>query len=268
MKKTVTLRRKELMGHLPKEVRVSAKTKLGSIYVGRQPLRGVEGKEEKELLDGLLDVGPDHNDFVKHAKKFWSELSLSIPFEGINLDVSTDENGKPFNTEDYLKYKFALKHPHVALNKENMNSTHRFYIHDTNRDLIKKNNEIQVRKDADKEFIKVTADDKKMTRILRILSTDRNPDKLTLLQKENALYDLKNKNPKKFFKVATDKNLEVKAEIEEMVSAGVLRRIGNQVVYLDEVIGESLEDAVVYLKNKKNSGTLTILRVKLKEAVV
>jgi hypothetical protein len=268
MKKTVVLRRKELMGHLPKEVRVSAKTKLGSIYVGRQPLRGVEGQEEKDLLDGILDVGPDHNDFVRHAKKFWSELSLSIPFEGITLDVSTDEDDKPFNTEDYLKYKFALKHPHVALNKENMNSTHRFYIHDTTRDLIKKNNEIQVRKDADKEFIKVASDDKKMTRLLRILSTDRNPDKMTLLQKENSLYDLKNKDPKQFFKVATDKNLEVKAEIEEMVSAGVLRRIGNQVVYLDEVIGETMEDTVVYLKNKKNSGTLTILRVKLKEAIV
>ena len=268
MKKTVVLRRKELMGHLPKEVRVSAKTKLGSIYIGRQPLRGVEGEEEKKLLDGLLDVGPDHSDFVKHAKKFWAELSLTIPFEGIELDVSKDDDDMPYNKEDYLKYKFAIKHPQVALNKEDMTSAQRFYIHDTTRDLIKKNNEIQIRKDADKEFIKVTADDKAMTRILRLLSTDRNPDKMTLLQKENTLYDLKNRNPKKFFKIATDKNLEVKAEIEEMVSAGVLRRIGNQVVYLDEVIGETLEDAVVYLKNKKNSGTLTILRVKLKEAIV
>jgi hypothetical protein len=266
--KKVALRRKELMNHLPKEVRLSAKTKLGSIYVGRQPLRGVEGKEEEEMLTGILDVGPAHADWHKHAKKFWSELTISIPFEGVDLDVSTDENGKPFNREDFLKYKFALKHPQVALNKSDMSSKHRFYIHDATRDLIKKNNEIQVRKDADKEFIKVTSDDKKMSRILRILTIDRNPDKMTLLQKENALYELKNSDPKKFFKVATDTNLDVKAEIEELVSAGVLRRIGNQVVYLDEVIGETLEDSVVYLKNKKNSGTLTILRVKLKEAIV
>ena len=268
MKKEVILRRKELMNHLPKEVRVSAKTKLGSIYLGRQPLRGVEGKEEEELLTGVLDVKPDHDDWARQSKKFWSDMHISVPFEGVNLDISTDENGKPFNKEDYMKYKFAVKHPQVALNKNDMTSKHRLYIHDTTRDLIKKNNEIQVRKDADKEFIKVTADDKKMTRILRLLTTDRNPDKMTLLQKENALYDIKNSNPKRFFKIATDKNLEVKAEIEELVSAGVLRRIGNQVVYLDEVIGEDLDDAVVYLKNKKNSGTLTILRVKLKEAIV
>ena len=268
MKKEVVLRRKELMNHLPKEVRVSAKTNLGSVYVGRQPLRGAEGKEEVMLLDGILDVGPNHDDWVKHTKKFWANMSISVPFEGITLDVSTDESGMPFNKEDYMKYKFALKHPHVALNKGTMTSKHRFYIHDTVRDLIKKNNEIQIRKDADKEFIKVTSDEKRMTRILRILSTDTNPDKLTNLQKENRLYDLKNEDPQKFFKISTDANLEVKAEVEELVSAGVLRRIGNQVIYLDEVIGETLDDAVVYLKNKKNSGTLTILRVKLAEAII
>ena len=56
-----------------------------------------------------------------------------------------------------------------------------------------------------------------------------------------------------------------KAEIEEMVSAGVLRKIGNQVIFIDEVLGDTIDDTVVYLKDKKNSGKLTILRAKLKE---
>ena len=72
-------------------------------------------------------------------------------------------------------------------------------------------------------------------------------------------------NPKKFIRIAVDKNLELKAEIEEMVSAGVLRKIGNQVIFIDEVLGDTTEDAVVHLKDKKNSGKLTILRAKLKE---
>ena len=50
-----------------------------------------------------------------------------------------------------------------------------------------------------------------------------------------------------------------------MVSAGVLRRIGNQVIFIDEVLGDTMEDTVVHLKDKKNSGKLTILRAKLKE---
>ena len=103
-----------------------------------------------------------------------------------------------------------------------------------------------------------------MKRILRLMSNS-NPDRMSVEQIENALYEIKNKEPKKFIKITTDKNLELKAEIEEMVTAGVLRKIGNQVIFIDEVLGDTIEDTVVYLKDKKNSGKLTILRAKLKE---
>ena len=41
-----------------------------------------------------------------------------------------------------------------------------------------------------------------------------------------------------------------------MISAGVLRKIGNQVIFIDEVLGDTIEDTVVHLKDKKNSGKL------------
>jgi hypothetical protein len=267
MKKTVTIRRKELLGHLPKEVRVSAITKLGSIYVGRQPLKGVEGDEEKKFLNGVLDVSYDHVDWPKHIKRFWAEMSIKIPFEGVQLEVGLDDNGQPYNVDQYLKYRFAVKHPHVALNKEDLTGTNRFYIHDENKDILKKNADIQTRKDADKEFIKLSAEEKQMTRVLRLMS-DLNPDTLTREQKENTLYSLKEASPKKFTRIAKDKNLALKAEIEELVSAGILRKIGNQIIYIDDVLGETLADTIVYLKDKKNSSTLTVLRAKLKEAVI
>ena len=87
-------------------------------------------------------------------------------------------------------------------------------------------------------------------------------------QVENSLYELKNSDTKKFLKGAKDKNLEIKAEIEEMVTASVLRKIGNQIIFIDEVLGDTIDDAVVFLKDKKNSGTLTILRAKLKELAI
>ena len=91
---------------------------------------------------------------------------------------------------------------------------------------------------------------------------------MTEEQIENSLYELKNSNPSKFTRIAMDKNLELKSEIEEMVSTGVLRKIGNQVIFIDEVIGDTLEEAVIHLKDKKNSGKLTILRSKLKEVAL
>ena len=266
MEKVVFLRRKEIMNHLPKEVRAEAVTKLSSVYVNRQPLNPFTREDEKKYLDGILDVSPEHPDWPKYAKLFWAELTVPVGFTGVELDISKDSDGNPRKIMDFIKYHFAVKHPHVGLTKEEMDKTSqkRFYIHDTSRDVKVKNVQIQRKKDADKEFIKLSSDPKSMKRVLRILS-ESNPDRMTDEQVENALYELKSNSPVKFVKIATDKNLSLKAEIEELVSAGVLRKIGNQVIFIDEVIGDTTEDAVVYLKDKKNSGQLTIMRAKLKE---
>ena len=166
---------------------------------------------------------------------------------------------------NYIKYRFALIHPHVGTEGNLPSGRHRFYLVDPKKDVIDKNKLIQVRKDADREFIKLTDKEPKMDWVLRLMS-NANPARLSKVQKENELFELKEKEPKKFFEIVTDKNLELKAEIEEMVEFGVLRKIGNLLIFIDEVLGDTMDDTIVYLKNKKNSGTLTILRAKLKEA--
>ena len=105
-----------------------------------------------------------------------------------------------------------------------------------------------------------------MRHIVRLLSNSTNPETLTKEELENLLYELKNSEPAKFLKFATDKHLELKAEIEEMVSVEILRKIGNQIIYIDEILGETMKDAVIQLTDKKNSGKLMELRAKLKEA--
>tara|TARA_A100001201_G_scaffold127753_1_gene112602 strand:+ start:179 stop:991 length:813 start_codon:yes stop_codon:yes gene_type:complete len=266
MSKKVYLRRKDLEGHLPKAVRAEATMKLSSVYVNRQPLKGFSTADEKKFMQGILDVNPDHVDWPKHSKTFWAELTIPVGFTGVELEIGTEEDGTPISVMDYIKYNFALKHPHVALTKEEMDSdfSKRFYIQDLSREDKVKNNTIKLRKDADKEFIKVSSNLENMKRILRLMSNS-NPDRMTEDQVENALYEIKSKEPKRFIRIATDKNLELKAEIEHMVSAGVLRKIGNQVIFIDEVLGETIDDTVVHLKDKKNSGKLTLLRAKLKE---
>ena len=266
MSKKVTIRQKELLNHLPKGVRAEAIYKLSSVYVNRQPLKGFTAEEEKKYLNGILDVAPDHVEWPKHTKEFWANLTIPVGFTGVELEIGLDENDNPLSIMDYIKYRFAIKHPHVALTKEEMDTTFgkKFYIQDLSRIDKVKNNEIQMKKDADKEFIKVASDLKSMKRILRLMS-NTNPDRMTEDQIENSLYELKNSDPKKFVRIATDKNLELKSEIEEMVTAGVLRKIGNQVIFIDEVLGDIMDDAVIHLKDKKNSGKLTILRAKLKE---
>ena len=262
----VILRRKEVLNHLPKEIRAGAKVKLGSLFVDRQPLRGLTDTEEAKLLKGVIDVPPGHAEWPAKTKDFWASLSVKVPFEGVELNITVDENGEPDERMDYIIYKRALKHRQVAANEDEMKTVDgkRFYIYDPEKDLLKRNEKVQVRKDADKEFIKVSSDEDKMKVLVRVLlNTD--PNKLSELELENNLYDYKNSNPERFLKYCKDPNLEIQAEIEEMVDNSILRKIGNQIIFGDETIGEDMRDAITYFKNKKNSGQVNVMKARLKE---
>jgi hypothetical protein len=168
----------------------------------------------------------------------------------------------------YMQYKWATKHRLVARTKEEMEGDGRkkFYIFDPQRDLLKKNESVQISKSADKEFFKLTGDANKMRILMRVLASGSRPETLTDMEVENLLYDLKNANPAKFHKFAIDEDLELRAEIAEMIELSVIRLIGNQHIYEDETIGENTTDTLVYFKNKKNSGQLNAMRAQLKEA--
>jgi hypothetical protein len=262
----VILRRKEVLNHLPKEIRAGAKIKLGSLFVDRQPLRGLTDKEEETLLKGIIDVPPGHEKWPEKTKDFWASLSVKVPFEGVELNITVDDSGEPEERMQYIIYKWALKHRQVAINEEEMKEQtgKRFYIYDPEKDLLKRNEKVQVRKDADREFIKVSSDLDKMKVLARVLlNTD--PNRMAELELENNLYDYKTSNPERFLKYCKDPNLEIQAEIEEMVEASVLRKIGNQIIFGDETIGEDMKDTITYFKNKKNSGQVNVMKARLKE---
>ena len=103
MSKKVTLRRKDIDSHLPQAVRAEAVMKLSSVFVNRQPLKGFTETEEKEYMNGILDVSPDHPDWPKYSKNFWAELTIPVGFTGIELEIGKDENGKPIQIMDYIK---------------------------------------------------------------------------------------------------------------------------------------------------------------------
>jgi len=263
--KKIYLRRKEQNGYLPKEVLATARVSIGSIFVGRQPLKGFNDEEAKTFLRPLIDVPPEHEAWPRLVKEFWANMKVRVPFEGAELDVTLDEDGLPINAMDYATYKWCKVHRQVGSSKEDMESDARkkFYIYDPEGDLIKRNAKIKLKKDADKEYIKISANPDKMRRVLWVM-TKQNPDKLNELEIENKLYALKDTEPSKFLKVSLDKNLDIKAEIEELIENSVLRKIGNQIIYGDETIGDTMSDAVVYFKNKKNSGAINSMRAQLK----
>ena len=51
--------------------------------------------------------------------------------------------------------------------------------------------------------------------------------------------------------------------INECISKEILRKVGNAIFNADENIGNSMDEAVLYLKDKQNSGVYTMLKARL-----
>jgi len=193
-------------------------------------------------------------------------MRVIVPAEGKVLDISTNADGQPEKLEDFLIFKWLENHPMVGESKQAMidDANKEYYIYDPNEEIKSENNQAKLRKDAYKALIKLEDDEAVVDQLIRLL-TSKNPEKLSKDVKENELEQVARNTPKRFLRYAEDKNLAIRAEVEEMVEYGVLRKSGNQYIYMDEVIGENMDDAIIYFKNERNSSTLLDLRAKLEE---
>lgn len=269
-KRTVRIKRHNKNSeYLPDEVVAESKVNLASIFDSSgQPLSGLSREEEKELLPQFINEYPESRDFNKKRNEFWAEKVEKVPSGGgLILDISTDESGYPHNPKDYITYKWAQKHKMVADSKEEAESSPMkwFYLYDPREELSKQSSDLENMQLAWQEFIQMKDDIDKLKLMARVFCNTR-PEKLTEERLKLTIKDALEEDPKGFVKVAQDKDLERESMILEMVEYNIIRKIGNQFMYMDQVIGDSMDEAIAYIKNKKNSGEVSTMKAKLKEA--
>jgi len=250
--------------HLPTEVLDNAKMKLSSVLINQRPHR-VDTKLEEKYLPDIVGVSKDHPNFADAARRFWAELTIPIPSDGQLLDIGT-RSGNPSNVMDLIKYKWAKDHPLVADTKQEAqaNPRKRFWIYDPEREVQKENVDVQARKSAYKEFIKLAEDENRMDMMIRVL-TGQDPSGLNFEEKENLLDKQVNQQPKKFEKIAKDKDLEIRAKVKDCLEYEIIRKVGNQYMYGDETIGSSEQEVVAWWKNKRNSSEVATIKARLQE---
>lgn len=265
--KTVSIMRAEdEVEHLPNAIQDQATKKLSSVFEHQKPLSGLSREDEEKYLSTILGISADHREFGQEVRTYWAEKSHKIPSEGMRLEVGT-RNGEPIDIEDWITYQWAKKHPLVANTKQEAaaDPTIDFFIYDPERESRKESQKVQTRTQAYTELAKMKEDEDKMDLMIRVLGDSR-PDTMTEDQKMNTLDNLLSADPERFIEVANDENLEIQAEILEMLEEEVLRKVGNSIMYMDEVIGDTMEEAVTWFKNKRNSSDVNTLRAKLQEA--
>jgi hypothetical protein len=87
------------------------------------------------------------------------------------------------------------------------------------------------------------------------------------IDKQRLLMNRINSNPGEFLEVLKDKDLNTKALIEDYIQAGILRRLQNSSVIVEngtnDIIGNTLNDAIAFFKNaEQNKLKLAQLREK------
>jgi hypothetical protein len=271
--RTVYIRRRPNNTKLPDELYYEATRKIGGSYArgSNDVLRGLNPEEEEKYLPEILGVGPKEPGWRKAKQDFWSDISVTVASgEGTKLDISLDSHDEPVNLNDWLIWKFIQKHVDVANSEEELSDNFqcKYFIYDP-----KKNQEVNVanmkqQKAATIEFLKISDNTAKMQQILRLLGYDTRL--LSDDKPETAELELKkfvDKTPQRFLEVASDENLEMKSFLEECVSNNVIEKIGNVYLDGDQVLGNSLKEAVLWLNDKAHSKTLTVLKSRLEQAL-
>lgn len=272
MKKFVTIYRRESAARLPQEIKDQAVLKLSSgITSSGIPLKGISIEEEEKFLPSIVGVPPTHPEFANKVNTWYNNLSKPVTKEGLRLNVSTSEvTGMPEVPIDYLVYRRALADKRVADNKQQLlaDQFFTFYINDEEEEKDKKIKTLKEKETAQKEYFKVKENEALVDWVLQVFAQreGEKTNKYSSLSKEDkdlVLDKMVTTYPKAFVALATDKDLELKAEILSMVDYAVLTKSGNRFINGTEPLGDSLDEAVAYFKSAKNQTEYVKLKAKL-----
>lgn len=264
MSKTVKILRRKNNTRLPEEVYALSKRRIGAYSTANGVIKtGLTREEEEKILPFLLNVSPTSPEFLTRKEDYYNNITINVPIEGVELEVGLDKKGNPINPDHYVKYKFILDHPWVGKNKQELNHNSRkyFYIHDESLEKEKKAQSLEVRKRAYKEFIKLSSNEAKVNMVITMFGEDLS--KMDEKEKDLFLEHEATANPGRFLEIVTDSKLEMKAFIKDCVSHEVLNMVGTSILEGDEVLGHSMEEAVIKLEDKANSEILARLKAKL-----
>lgn len=264
MSQKIFIKRRVINSHIDKSVYNGTITSIGATFdKSGKTNTGLTYEEEKKLMPRILGITKENTEFDRKVQEYFTNLTIRVVWdEPYPLEIGLDKDGDPLNVTDYVKYKFALANTNeVASSKKDAIGNKRFYIEDPSMEIDKKYDLLKLKKEAFKEFYKLQDNQEKLNMIMSVLGIDiRN---ITDKEKDLKIEDYINDNPQKFIDVVSDKNLEIKSFIENCITAQVITKIGNTYLDGDIELGKSFDEAVMFLKDKKNSDVFVKLKARL-----
>lgn len=206
-------------------------TRSGSIYTGLTP-------EEETYYEKALGYPEGH---LAKSSDFWNTFCVKVGSRTVLLDDSIPRQA--------MMIKFLSGHKRVATSLDKMDAGKDYLLINREAEAIEANKINKLRRDAIKEFDKLTLE--QMRKCLRIFGVKADTMSNELV--ESTLFSMVDKNPKQFFtKWVDNKSKETEFLLESAIAKGVIRKERTQYYYGTELFADSLQDAIAYLDAKKN----------------
>lgn len=232
-------------------------TKSGKVYTGLT-------KEDAARLE--KEMGYDEGT-LSPSSKFWDMFFLKI--DGSRKTKKADPMGEgiPYIEIDTntpygeLQYLHALGHKRVAVGKSDLKPGTEYILINEDEEARKSNIESKKRREALREFEKMTIDD--MRKALRLFG--KNSREMSSEVIEDTMSNIAEKMPEQFLSKWThNKNRELQFIIEEGVSKNVIRKSRSVYYYGTDIIGNSLQDAIANLSDKNMSDLRATIEEEIK----
>ena len=190
------------------------------------------------------------------------------------LESEKHKFGTPLNIADYLMYRHCLLYRDVAKDAAFINSDPniRFYFKDDKREA-----DLQAKlrlelNNAKTNYVKIVGNSELFNAVFTQYCVVNNIPvtvgaNMSEIDKQNHLDKYSIQEPVKFNKICTDKDLTIKAFIENLIARNELNRaVHNQNIttFDGEFIGANVKEAVAWFKNPANSARVDAWKNKLK----
>lgn len=222
---------------------------------------GLTPDEEKYYEEKLTSIGVKPGQLGKHSS-WWSEV--------FNVDYAI----RLFNTKatelildneiNQLKYKVLLANDKVAHSEMERNKPNiLFYIDDQEAKAKDELKTLNFELEGMKLIFSLSPEQKKGSlRLFGKAGIDTMSEDMCSAQ---LMQEMK-KDPKNFFDIMKDKDLETKMFIYELVERKLLKRTGNYYIHGDDTIANTTNEAIEYFNDVKNQSVKLALETKLKKS--
>jgi len=257
----------------------ASKRSIGSYFESTASRRigtGLSFEEETLLLPLLLEVPGDHPEFRRKLSEFYQDMDTQVPYEtGRILEIgltnsNTDKVSKtnlPIDIMDYLRYRHAIRHPQVAMNKEGAdgNTMKEFYIFDKMEVSKKSTKKLELQDAAMVIYQEIKDEPNKVRMALVLLGV--NPDKVEVNEHVGILRSIAEKEPETFQNTVKDKEFEIQYWLRSMVDARIVKKLHNKYfdAETDKLIGNDLEEAIYFFKDDTNSDLISTMKARLQD---